>query len=94
MTQARPIKPTSAICQPDVEIKVWASGDAITRPIDPAAEIAPMVTLRLAADTARADTVMLMLDAVHDSAIPTQIPAPKVKASAVVEKIMVTRPRM
>ncbi|CKY66270.1 Uncharacterised protein [Mycobacterium tuberculosis] len=35
---------------------------------------------------------MLMLAAVQDSAMPTQIPAPKVNASAVVEKIMVTRP--
>ena len=88
------MKPTSAICQPDVEIRVWARGEAITRPIEPAAEIAPMVTLRLAADTARAETVMLMLDAVHDSAMPTQMPQPNVKASAVVAKIMVTRPRM
>ena len=87
------MKPTSAICQPALEISFCAIGEAMTRPIEPAAEIAPMVTLRLAADTARAATVMLMLDAVQDSATPMQIPMPRVSAIAVVAKIMVTRPR-
>ena len=93
ITAARPRKPISAICQPAVEISVCASGDAITRPSDPAADTAPMVTLRLAAETVRDVTVMVMLDAVQDSARPMQRPAPMVKTSADVENIMVTRPR-
>ena len=68
------------------------SGDAITRPSDPAADTAPMATLRLAAETVRDVTVMVMLEAVQDNARPMQRPQPMVKTSADVEIIMITRP--
>jgi hypothetical protein len=64
----------------------------MTRPSEPAAETAPMVTLRFAAETVREATVMVMLEAVQDRARPTQMPAPSVKTSGVVANIMKTRP--
>jgi len=51
-----------------------------------------MATLRLAADTVRDVTVMVMLDAVQDSARPMQRPAPMVNTSADVETTMISRP--
>src|ERR1700704_6675568 len=92
ITATRPRKPISATCQPAVEINVCASGEAITRPSDPAADTAPMATLRLAAETVRDVTVMVMLEAVHDNARPIQRPAPMVKTSADVEIIMISNP--
>ena len=76
-----------------MEINVCASGEAITRPSDPAAETAPIATLRLAGGTTREVTAMVMLDAVQDSARPTQTPAPMMNISADVVKIMITSPR-
>src|ERR1700712_1414729 len=92
ITATSPRKPISATCQPAVVMSVCANGDAITRPSEPAADTAPMATLRLAADTVRDVTVMVMLEAVQDSARPMQRPAPNVKTSAEVEIIMITRP--
>jgi hypothetical protein len=92
ITATRPRKPISATCQPAVEISVCASGDAITSPNDPAADTAPMATLRLAADTVREVTVMVMLEAVQDNARPMHRPAPMVNTSAEAETIMITRP--
>lgn len=92
ITATKPRKPISATCQPAVEISVCASGDAITRPSDPAADTAPMATLRLAADTVRDVTVIVMLEAVHDNARPMQRPAPMVNTSADVETIMINSP--
>jgi hypothetical protein len=54
------------------------------------AETAPMAVPRLAALTVRAVMFMAMLEAVHDSAMPTQNPTPKVTiqvASANLKKI-------
>src|ERR1700754_1158026 len=81
-TATRPRKPISAICQPAVEISVCASGEAITRPSDPAADTAPMATLRLAAETVRDVTVIVMLEAVQDNARPMQRPQPSGNTSA------------
>src|SRR4051794_13243563 len=92
ITATRPRKPISAVCQPAVEISVCASGEAITSPSDPAADTAPIATLRLAAETVRDVTVMVMLEAVHDKASPMQRPQPRVKTSAEVETIMITSP--
>src|SRR4051794_5180843 len=92
ITATRPRKPIKATCQPAVEISVCASGDAITKPSDPAADTAPMATLRLAAETVREVTVMVMLEAVQDNARPMQSPAPMVKTSADVEIIMISNP--
>src|SRR3954447_20445442 len=92
ITATKPRNPISATCQPAVEISTCASGDAITSPNDPAADTAPMATLRLAADTVRDVTVMVMLEAVQDNARPMQSPVPNVKTSAEVEIIMITRP--
>ena len=92
ITATRPRKPISATCQPAVEISVCASGDAITRPSDPAADTAPMATLRLAAETVRDVTVIVMLDAVQDKARPMHRPQPMVKTSADVETIMISNP--
>ena len=61
-------------------------------PTPPAAETAPIATLRPAADTVRDVTVIVMLEAVQDNARPMQRPAPMVKTSADVEIIMITRP--
>lgn len=44
------------------------------------------------AGTAREVTVMVMLEAVQDSARPTQMPAPRVNVSADDDVIMTTRP--
>src|SRR3954462_3245401 len=92
MTAASARNPISATCQPAVEISVCASGDATTSPSDPAADTAPMATLRPAADTVRDVTVMVMLEAVHDSARPMHRPQPMVKTSADVEIIMIPSP--
>ena len=92
ITAARPRKPISAICQPEVVISVCASGEAITRPSEPAADTAPIATLRLAGDTVREVAVMVMLDAVQDSAMPTQTPQPSVNISAESAVIISTRP--
>src|SRR3954451_4843848 len=92
MTAASARKPISATCQPAVEISVCASGEAMTSPSDPAADTAPMATLRFAADTVREVTVMVMLEAVQDNARPMQSPQPMVNTSAVVETIMTARP--
>ena len=45
-------------------------------PIDPAADIVPIVTLRLRADTARADAARARLSPVQASANPTMTPSP------------------
>src|SRR3954470_7734269 len=76
ITAARPRKPISATCQPAVEIRVCASGEATTSPSEPAADTAPIATLRFAADTVRDVTVMVMLEAVQDSASPMHRPQP------------------
>src|ERR1700709_1777216 len=81
ITATRPRKPISAICQPAVEISVCASGEAITGPSDPAADTAPIATLRLAAETVRDVTVIVMLEAVQDNARPMQRPQPLVTTS-------------
>src|ERR1700704_4321078 len=91
ITATRPRKPISATCQPAVEISVCANGGATQGPSDPAADPAPMATLRLAADTVRDVTVMVMLEAVQDNARPMHRPAPNVNTSAEVETIMITR---
>src|SRR3954471_22567191 len=92
ITTARARKPISATCQPAVEISVCASGEAMTSPSEPAADTAPMATLRFAAETVREVTVMVMLEAVQDKARPMQSPQPMVNTSAVVESIMTARP--
>src|SRR3978361_584638 len=90
ITATRPRKPISATCQPAVELRFGASGDAIPSPSDPAADTAPMATLRLAAETVREVTVMVMLEAVQDNARPIQRPQPMVKTSADVEVLMIS----
>src|SRR3954451_2492423 len=92
ITAASPKNPISATCQPEVEISTCASGEAITSPSDPAADTAPIATLRFAAETVREVTVMVMLEAVHDSARPMHRPAPMVNTKADVEIIMINNP--
>ena len=74
-----------------------AARRAVTEPeaetmAEPAAETAPIATLRCAGNTTREVTAMVMLEAVQDSARPTQKPAPTMNISADVVNIMITSP--
>ena len=88
MTQTRPRKPIRAICQPPREMRICAIGEAITRPSEPSADTMPMVTLRRAGVTAREATLMATLEAVQESARPTQMPEPSIRCRAEVALIM------
>ena len=89
MTQAKPKKPTAAICQLKLVMSDCVIGEAMVKPSDPTAETAPIAAPRLVALTVRAVMFMAMLEAVQDKAIPTQKPIPTVTiqvASANVKK--------
>jgi hypothetical protein len=94
MTQAKPRNPTTAICQFTLVISDCVMGEAKVKPNDPMAETAPMAVPRLAALTVRAVMFMAMLEAVHDSAMPTQNPTPSVTIQVASANLKKTRPMM
>jgi len=92
MTTASAQKAVSASVQPPRWIMAWASGEASTSPSDPAADTAPMATLRWAGVTARAVTFMARFEAVQDKARPTHTPMPRVIIQADVACEVMIRP--
>jgi hypothetical protein len=93
MTLASARKPIKAVCQPAVEIRCCASGEARVSPKEPSAETEPMAMLRWAGETVLAVTLMAMFDAVHDKAKPTHRPMPRVTLQAEVAVMAKAKPK-
>ena len=69
-------------------------GEAMLRPKEPMAETAPIAAPRLVALTVRAVMFMAMLEAVQDSAMPTQNPTPMVTIQVASANRKNTKPMM
>ena len=64
----------------------------MNEPTDPIAEIIPSISVRLVADTARAEAARASMSAVHDMATPTITPSPMINISEPVAAIVTPIP--
>ena len=94
ITKAKPKNPTAAICQLKFVMSDWVRGEAMVKPKDPMAATAPMAAPRLVALTVRAVMFIAMLEAVHDKAMPTQKPMPRVTIQVASANLRKTKPKM